>query len=88
MSKCRAVPLELGEPYVAFFRSRTKFLASLVCVNWDKISASVSGLFTDQGQVENVRDVAAVEYFQEDVHGKFGESTGGIWLTALRHRVR
>ena len=73
---------------MAFLCSCVKLLASLVYVGKGEISASDSDLLTDQGYVENVRDVAAVEYVQEDVDGKFGESTGSVWSAALRHRAR
>jgi hypothetical protein len=49
LSKCGAALLELGEPYVAFFRGCVKFLASLRYVNEGEVSASDSILFTDQG---------------------------------------
>ena len=47
MSKWRTALLELGKPYVAFFRGCAKFLASLVCVGKGEIPTT--DLFTDQG---------------------------------------
>ena len=39
LSKCRAAPLELGEPHMAFFRGCAKSLASLPYANKRQISA-------------------------------------------------
>lgn len=88
MSKWRAAPLELGKPHVAFFCSYVEFLASLVDMNKCQSLTVGSASFTDQGQVENVRKIATVEYVQEYVGGEFGEPTRSVLLIGLRHRGR
>lgn len=84
LSKCSTAPFELGEPYLAFFRGRAKLLARLRTSVRSSMAVDLFP-FTYRGQVENVHNVAAVEYVQEDVYRKFGESASRVWLVALRH---